>query len=274
MNTSSKLSANDSAKEATISNFEEFRQYIRENSIGDRALSARGLSELCGIHHSAVIMGGDFKSAKLSQKLAGIGFESGYLLEHGFNADASWAVVEYYAYESQAKAPGAKKLARLFGALGVAKAFEIAEESKAEEPSKRTALKAVSLWEVRLTEARNVMLYRFLTLTFPPGSQSYLLDGVNPEALEVLMRLPSMTLDYLVAAIEVKELHQERLYQMGVLTSAGMQRIIAPSFDLKALEQRLADAEGYLGLFAKEKKIYEATIARADAGAGLVGASR
>jgi hypothetical protein len=262
MNTNSKLTANDSAKEATISNFEEFRQYIRENSIGDRALSARGLSELCGIHHSAVIMGGDFKSAKLSQKLAGIGFEGGYLLEHGFNADASWAVVEYYAYESQAKAPGAKKLARLFGALGVAKAFEIAEEPRVEEHSKNAAPKLGNFWDMRFSEVRNVMLYRFLTKKLPANSQAFLLEGIDPEAIKALMELPEMVLDYLVAAIDVKELHQERSYQAGALTSAAFQSITPLPFDFDELARRIDIAEDYLGRFAREKKGYDELISR------------
>lgn len=262
MNTNSKLAASDSAKEAAISNFEEFRQYIRENSIGDRALSIKGLAGLCGVHYSSITKGDGFISAKLTQKLAEIGFEGCGLLKYGFNADASWAVVEYYAYESQAKAPGAKRLARLFGALGVAKAFEIAEGSTVESTVKSIDPKFGSPWDLRFTEARNVMLYRFLTKKLPANSQAFLLEGINPEAVKILMDLPEMVLDYLVAAIDVKELHCERSYQAGALTSAAFQNIAPLPFDFDELAKRIKIAEEYLGRFSCEKKGYDDLISR------------
>jgi hypothetical protein len=173
MNTNSKLTANDSAKQATISNFEEFRQYIRENSIGDRALSIRGLAGLCGVDRKAIMGSGEFVSAKLAQKLAEFGYQGGELLEKGFDSNASWAVVEYYAFESKAKAPGAKKLARLFGSLGVAKAFEIAEESKAEKVARKSLddLSRIQLWAL--------FLYKEVeTKSFSPDIK--VLEGIDP----------------------------------------------------------------------------------------------
>lgn len=173
MNTNSKLTANDRAEEAAISNFDEFRRYIRKNSIGDRALSIRGLAGLCGVDRKAIMRGGDFSSAKLTQKLAGIGFHGGDLLKQGFNADASWAVVEYYAYESNAKAPGAKRLARLFGSLGVAKAFEIAEERKTKECARKSLddLSTVHLWALFLYKEAE-------TDNFKPDLK--VLQGIDP----------------------------------------------------------------------------------------------
>jgi hypothetical protein len=262
MNTNSKLTANDRAKEAAISDFDEFRQYIRANSIGDRALSIKGLAGLCGVHYSSITKGDGFVSTKLTQKLAGMGFEGCGLSKYGFNADASWAVVEYFAYESQAKAPGAKRLARLFGALGVAKAFEIAEEPRVEETSKNTARKLGSLWDMRFNEARNVMLYRFLTKKLPANSQAFLLEGIDPGAVKTLMDLPEMVLDYLVAVIDVKELHQERSYQAGALTSAAFQNIKPLPFDFDELAKRINVAEDYLGRFSCEKKGFDDLISR------------
>jgi hypothetical protein len=173
MNTNSKLTTKDRAKEATISSFEEFRQYIRENSIGDRALSARGLAGLCGVHHSVVFKGGGFYSTKLAQKLTSLGFEHGGLLEKGFDSNASWAVVEYYAFESKANAPGAKKLARLFGALGVAKAFEIAEEPKMEKVTRKSFddLSKTQLWALWLRQE---------LLRYGRNPDPKMLDGIDP----------------------------------------------------------------------------------------------
>lgn len=173
MNTNSKLTANDSAKEAAISNFDDFRRYIRENSIGDRALSIRGLAKLCGIRDTAIIRGAAFSSARLSQKLSGHGFEPAAFLEKGFDANSSWAVIEYFAYESQAKASEAKKLARLFGALGIAKAFEIAEESKQEKTARKSFddLSRIQLWALFIYKEAE-------TTSFKPDVK--ILEGIDP----------------------------------------------------------------------------------------------
>jgi hypothetical protein len=263
MNFNSNLTNDSSPEGAAISNLEEFCQYICDNSVGDRALSIRGLARLCEVHDTAIIRGADFYSQKLAQKLTGIGFEAADLVKYGFNASSAWAVVEYFAYESQAKAEGAKRLARLFGALGVSKAFELAHETPVKAPNS-VVFRRSSLWAVRLTEARNVMIYRFLTKKLPKDSQAFLLEEVEPKTLERLMELPEMILDYLVAAIEVKELHQERLYQVAALTSAGLQRVQAPSFDFEGLNRRVADAEEYLARFSIEKAGYDEAISRSD----------
>jgi hypothetical protein len=212
---------------------------------------------------ATIIRDGAFASQRIAEKLSVYGFESGAFVEKGFDALASWAVVEYFAFDSQAKAEGAKRLARLFGALGVSKAFELAHETPVKAPNS-VVFRRSSLWAVRLTEARNVMIYRFLTKKLPKDSQAFLLEGVEPKTLERLMELPELILDYLVAAIEVKELHQERLYQVAALTSAGLQRVQAPSFDFDGLNRRVADAEEYLARFSIEKAGYDEAISRSD----------
>ena len=52
------------------------------------------------------------------------GFEAADLIKNGFCAKSFWLTLEYFAYESKAKASGAKQLARTFGQLGVMTAFE------------------------------------------------------------------------------------------------------------------------------------------------------
>ncbi len=102
-----------------------FIQYIRDNSVGGRNLSIRGLAELCGVAESSIREGAGLDSTKLAQKLVLSGFEGARLLDSGFCAQSAWLVIEYFAYESKAKAEGAKRLARLFGSIGVQTCFEM-----------------------------------------------------------------------------------------------------------------------------------------------------
>ena len=60
--------------------------------------------------------------------------EAGALALNGFNAQATWLIIEHFAFESKAKALGAKRLARTFGAFGIHQLFEqiIKPKTKAE----------------------------------------------------------------------------------------------------------------------------------------------
>jgi hypothetical protein len=107
------------------------------------------------------------------------------------------------------------------------------------------------------------MTYRFLVKKLPESSQAFLLEDVEPKTLERLMALPELLLDYLVAGIELKELRQEAAFQAAALTSAGMQRIIAPPFDFEDLNHRTAKAEEYLAMFSAEKEGFDEAISRA-----------
>lgn len=104
----------------------DFIQYIKDNSIGGRNLSVRGLADLCGVDRKFLREGGEFDSQKLTEKLTSSGFQGGELLQFGFCAQSAWLVIEYFAYESKAKAEGAKRLARLFGSIGVQTCFDLA----------------------------------------------------------------------------------------------------------------------------------------------------
>jgi hypothetical protein len=112
---------------------ESLAEFVREYVNGNNGnLSIRGLSGMCGIQHTALVRGGDLRSAALAAKLAAHGFEGGDLVLNGFPPSATWLVIEYYAYESKAKAPYAKAIARTFGAYGVKAAFS---DSVKDEPS-------------------------------------------------------------------------------------------------------------------------------------------
>lgn len=122
----------------SINSQSDFIRYIQDNSIGGRNLSIRGLAGLCGVSHTFLREGGVFTSEKLAQKLAGAGFQGVALLENGFCAQAAWLVIEYFAYESKAKAEGAKRLARLFGSIGVQTCFDMVS-SQPVQPQRRLA---------------------------------------------------------------------------------------------------------------------------------------
>lgn len=99
-------------------------QIIRQNLIGEKNLSVRGLARLCGIQHTSIIRDGAFNNKSIAQSLIQNGFDAGALVENGFDAQATWLVIEYFAYESKAKAISAKRLARTFGAMGVYQLFD------------------------------------------------------------------------------------------------------------------------------------------------------
>jgi hypothetical protein len=120
--------------ELSINTTRELLAYIKENLSNDKNLSIRGLERLCGIGRTALIKGGDFRSEKLGQTLIEHGFTAGDLVKNGFDAKACWLVIEYYAYESKAKAPGAKQFARTFGEIGLMTTFDKLTEVPTPQP--------------------------------------------------------------------------------------------------------------------------------------------
>lgn len=107
----------------TFSSQESLLQFIKENLQSDGTISIRAVSKLCGVEDTAIIRCADFRSQKLAQKLTAQGFKAADLTSHGFNSQATWLVIEYFAYESKADAPQAKALARTFGTIGIIETF-------------------------------------------------------------------------------------------------------------------------------------------------------
>ena len=98
-------------------------ELIQDNLVNGR-LSIRAAERLLGLSNNQLIKGVVFHSQKLAQILTEQGFEAVVLIKNGFCAKSFWLTLEYFAYESKAKASGAKQLARTFGQLGVMTAFE------------------------------------------------------------------------------------------------------------------------------------------------------
>jgi hypothetical protein len=115
----------------TVNNQSDLLAFIKENLTNDKNLSIRGLARLCDIDDRSLIKGAEFVSQKLGQTLIEHGFTSAELLENGFDAKACWLVIEYYAYESKAKALGAKQIARTFGQIGLMTTFDKLTEAPA-----------------------------------------------------------------------------------------------------------------------------------------------
>jgi hypothetical protein len=108
----------------SINSQESFIEFLKSNLEGQN-LSTRGLARLCGLSdHKTLVAGGRFVSKKLASVLTEQGYQAEECTSSGFDAKASWLVIEYYAYDSKAKALGAKQIARTFGMIGVISAFD------------------------------------------------------------------------------------------------------------------------------------------------------
>lgn len=122
-----------------LTRFDEQKQsilsHIKANLLGSGNLSIRGLAFLCQVSPQSIINGSHFKSGKLAEIFVSQGIESAHLIENGFDAKATWLVIEYFAYHSKAKAEGAKKLARTFGSYGIHEIFKKLNEK--EEPKRQ-----------------------------------------------------------------------------------------------------------------------------------------
>jgi hypothetical protein len=116
---------------------ENLAGFIQKNLEGQK-LSIRGVAGLCGVADKSIINGGSFNSQILAEKLESRGFDAGSLLENGFGAVETWLVIEYFAYDSKAKAPFAKAIARTFGAFGVKSAFSQVAPQPSSIPERAT----------------------------------------------------------------------------------------------------------------------------------------
>jgi hypothetical protein len=108
----------------TINSQSDFLAFIRDQAMPNGNLSIRGVARCCGVEDTSLIRGAAFNSEKLGTTLSTYGFEPAALVEDGFPAQAVWLCIEYYAFESRAKAPMAKQLARTFGSIGVLSALK------------------------------------------------------------------------------------------------------------------------------------------------------
>jgi hypothetical protein len=107
-----------------LQNQTDFLSFIEDQRMPNGNLSIRGVARCCDVDDRALIKGAEFKSQKLGQKLMEQGFTAADLVKNGFPPQAVWICVEYFAFESKAKAPMAKQLARTFGSIGIMATLE------------------------------------------------------------------------------------------------------------------------------------------------------
>jgi hypothetical protein len=107
------------SNDIVIHNQSDFLAFIRDQAMPSGNLSIRGVARCCGVENTSIIRDGAFNSGRMGQTLVANGFEADALRDGGFPPQAVWLCIEYYAFESRAKAPMAKQIARTFGAIGV-----------------------------------------------------------------------------------------------------------------------------------------------------------
>ena len=106
---------------------------IKGEAMPNGNLSIRGVARMADVQHTSIIRDGAFNTQKLAEMLTQQGFDAVALLSDGFPPLAVILTLEYFAYESKAKAPGAKALMRLFGAYGLKTVLEGLKEQPASE---------------------------------------------------------------------------------------------------------------------------------------------
>lgn len=104
---------------ARFETIEDLLSFIKEDANSQGNLSIRGVARLAGVSHNSIIESGHFKSQKIAVTLTGQGFDAGDLALNGFPPKAVILTLEYFAYESKAKAPQAKAIMRTFGVVGL-----------------------------------------------------------------------------------------------------------------------------------------------------------
>lgn len=127
------------------SNQQELLAFLKQDASEQGTLSIRGVARMAGVDHKAIINGGEFASARLAEKLTTQGFqvfEAGELSKNGFPPQAVIIVLEYFAYESKAKAPMAKQLMRTFGTIGL---METLKNIRQPQPEPKQSLVAEPL---------------------------------------------------------------------------------------------------------------------------------
>jgi hypothetical protein len=124
------------------SNQQELLAFLKQDASEQGNLSIRGVARMVGVAHQTIHEGLGTPSGKLSQKLIGQGFNPSGLCTDGFSPQAVILVLEYYAYESKAKAPMAKQLMRTFGTIGL---METLKNIRQPQPEPKQSLVAEPL---------------------------------------------------------------------------------------------------------------------------------
>lgn len=119
---------------AKITTVRELLAFIAQDANEHGNLSIRGVARLASVAHQTIFDAINSPSGKLAKKLTQQGFDPSGLTESGFPSQAVILTLEYYAYESKAKAEQAKILMRTFGTIGLMEALKQLKAPKPERP--------------------------------------------------------------------------------------------------------------------------------------------
>ena len=167
----------------------DFLAYIADQALPNGNLSIRGVARCCGVEHTTIIRGGAFAPAKLGQTLTQAGFEAGVLIENGFPPQAVGLCIEYFAYESKAKATQAKQLARTFGSIGIITTLKelvstpkiISETQQQTNPALQSAKDIRQIYDLLPENPRLAQLLVDSTVNYYIGDQLTLVGSAEPE---------------------------------------------------------------------------------------------
>lgn len=172
---------------------------LRKDAFENGNLSIRGVARLCGVADTSIIRDAAFKSQKLAEKLTSHGFDAAALIEEGFPPQAVILTLEYFAYESKAKAESAKALMRTFGVLGLMATLQelgtITVEQPRQLPPIRDAIEYVKAYET-LESLPEGILKNLL--------RDRLVDEMETETNN--KRLPGKKTEYTIAKVRACEL--------------------------------------------------------------------
>lgn len=175
--------------------------FIRDELSNNQTLSIRGVARLCGVNDMAIIRSAEFASKKLAEKLTPQGFDAAELTQNGFPAKAVWLTVEYFAFESKAKAEYAKQIARTFGMLGILQLFEeLTKEKEAEvapPPRRMPPVRDV----IEYTEA-----FAMLQTFNDPIAKSYLTQMFYEEVKCNMLPPSQEVVEHIPASVRAREL--------------------------------------------------------------------
>lgn len=201
--------------------------YIKQDADTCGNLSIRGVARMATVAHQSLHEALGTPSGKLAQKLIGHGFDPSGLCADGFPAQAVILVLEYFAYESKAKAEGAKQLMRTFGTIGL---MSVLNQLKPSEPVK----------EVKVLPQRDTIDYieaakAIPTLKVNPQLRQLLEDALTDE-LELMrnQKLIGGKAEHTVVKVRAKELgYTTEQIKNGSGLGRHVASVLEPSFTMR-----------------------------------------
>jgi hypothetical protein len=172
----------------------DFLGFISDEATKSGNLSTRGVERCCGVGNNTLIKSVGYVGKKLGQTLTSHGFYPVDLTRDGWPPAAVWLAIEYFAWESKAKAPMAKQLARTFGAFGVKNALDHLkprtesvnlaqwqEERQSGKVVRRSLTDMIALF-IQYAEAQGCLSGKWYYTNFSSLVNKYIIEGYPKSA--------------------------------------------------------------------------------------------